>query len=254
MPAPILIPDVYSQDAHGRPDWKALAADPRFFGAILKATEGVSFAAAAQWFSPHWSALRTAGGDRYGTTWFRGAYHYLIFADDPDAQADFYLKTVEAAGGFGPGDIMPIIDVERGRDGASNHGASRQQVIDCTSRWVEKVKAALGGSVPVMLYGRGAMDELAITDRMGCDYLWAPQYNHVLVSTDAIGWPKELVPLWQYTDGRANFTPHPASCPGIGNCDLNVFIAGDDCAALCALLLCFAGEAEPAPAAAVVQS
>jgi hypothetical protein len=79
-----------------------------------------------------------------------------------------------------------------------------------------------------MLYGRGAMRELGIADRMGCDSLWAPRYNHELGSTADIGWPDASVMLWQYTDGKFDYAkPYPIEAPGIGATDLSVFVGGD---------------------------
>ncbi len=229
----ILIPDLYVGDAHGYPDWANLAQDSRFYGAIIKALEGVSYPPGAAWFAKQWPALRAAGGARYGTTWVRGCYQYLIMKDDGAAQAHAYLAAVEGAGGWGAGDLPAIVDVERGSESSSNHGASKQQVIDVTSRWAETVKGALGGKI--ILYGRGAMRDLGITEPMGCDYLWAPQYNHVLDSTANIGWATADVKLWQYTDGTSNFTSNPSAAPGIGGTDLSQFLGSlDDLAALLA--------------------
>jgi GH25 family lysozyme M1 (1,4-beta-N-acetylmuramidase) len=218
----ILFPDLYMYDANGHPDWTELSLDPRYFGAILKALEGTSFPKGAPWFAAQWPSLRKAGGDRYGKTWFRGAYHYLLMNDDGAKQAQAYLATIDAAGGWGPGDLPPIVDVERGQEGSSNHGASKQQVIDVTSAWAETIRGALGGTV--LLYGRGAMRDLGITDRMGCDYLWAPQYNYQLDSTASIGWSPELVKLWQYTDGKTTFTRDPNSAPGLGATDTSKYL------------------------------
>ena len=98
--------------------------------------------------------MKDVGGDRYGQTWFRGAYHFLKFNKDGQAQADFYLKTINDAGGFDVGDILPIVDVELGGETNSNQKASAQQIIDCTSAWAERVKKETDQQV--MLYGNGA--------------------------------------------------------------------------------------------------
>lgn len=217
---PILIPDVYEGDHDGKPDWDALAADRRFFGAIIKATEGTDYPPSQSWFRANWPAVRAAGGDRYGRRWFRGCYHYLQFDGDPVEQARYYLAAVEAAGGWDAGDLIPIVDVERGRPGADNRDATAAEVIACTSTWVSTVKGALG--CKVMLYGKGAMRDLGITHRMGCDYLWAPEYGPSLRGTAELGWSNELIALWQYTDGDTNATAWPASAPGLGTTDLSV--------------------------------
>ncbi len=115
---PYLFVDLYSGDdgrlTGGKPDWVTLAATPTYFGAIIKAFDGVSFNDGG-WFARHWPAIRAAGGDNYGKRWFRGAYHFLEFLRDGAAQADAYLAAVDAAGGWDTGDILPIIDVEQGR-------------------------------------------------------------------------------------------------------------------------------------------
>lgn len=219
---PLLFVDLYSGDCGGKPSWRELVADPRYVGAILKATEGEVFP--TRWFAAEWPALRAAAGARYGASFFRGAYHYLCFGDDPARQAAFYLATVEAAGGWADGDLVPIVDVERGSERASNHRASAQQVVDVTSRFVDAVKQATGQRV--MIYGRGAMRDLGITSRCGADLLWNPGYTSHMPPADAIGWPDELVALWQYTDGTALAAELPRHAPGLGAVDASVFRGG----------------------------
>ena len=223
----ILMPDLYHRSAGGRPDWAPSACDPRYHGAIIKATEGAHYPY-VDWFYSQWPLLQRTGDVEYGRTWFRGCYHYLRFDQDPAQQAEHFVSTVRAAGGLGGLDLPPVVDVELGREGGPNHDASAAQVIDTTCRWVEVVRNALGRKV--MLYGRNAMRELNIKDRMGCDYLWAPRYNSVLedhkFALEDIGWSRDQLKFWQYTDGEHNFTEYPASVPGIGPSDGNAFEGG----------------------------
>ncbi len=229
-----LIPDTYH--GGGDPDWNALADDPRFFGAIIKATEGVSYKWAQTWFKPQWPELRIAGGDRYGKTWLRGCYHYLIFRDDPGDQAEYFVNTIRDADSqvdlSQSCDIMPIVDVELGSKGSLNHDATRDQVLDVTSAFVEHVKQSTG--CPVMLYGHQAMLQLQIADKMGCDGLWLPTYSKKMADPTAIGWDEEDVLLWQYTDGTHNYTEYPSSAPGLNSADISTVrgSAGDDLSAL----------------------
>jgi hypothetical protein len=216
--------DLYWATLGARPPWEQLAAAPNYAGAILKATEGVVYARAS-WFVDNWPRLRAAGGARYGSSWFRGAYHFLIFGREGARQADHYLDTVDRAGGWDRGDLLPIVDVERVGENHPNHRASRQEVIDVVSAWVARVKARTGREV--MLYGRGAMRDLGIVSRMGAARLWNPGYTRSMPATTSIGWPAELVALWQYTDGRTNLTPYPATVPGFGAVDGSVFLGGD---------------------------
>lgn len=213
----IIIADRYSGD--GPSDWQALAAAGTCMGAFLKVTEGIEYK--TDWFRENWPALRAAGGARYGQSWFRGAYHYLIFHDDAAQQADYFLQTIDAAGGFDCGDLLPVVDVELGKPTSANHKASAQQIVDCTSAFVKRLKDLLG--CPVILYGRGAMQKRQIQHRMECDYLWLPRYNHEMGPTEDFGWPRERVLLWQYTDGEYRHPEYPHQVDGLGPTDLSIY-------------------------------
>lgn len=215
--------DLYRCDADGRPDWAPLVADPRYVGAILKATDGVRYP--TEWFAAQWPAVRAAAGARYGQSFVRGAYHYLRFGDDPEAQARFYLATVDAAGGWGDGDLVPIVDVERGSEGGTNHAAGAAQVERVTTAFVAAVKQATGQVV--MVYGRGAMRDLGLTSRFGADYLWNPAYTSQMVSAAGQGWPDDRVVLWQYTDGTVNHTAYPREVSGLGPVDTSALCVAD---------------------------
>jgi GH25 family lysozyme M1 (1,4-beta-N-acetylmuramidase) len=229
-----LLVDVYSLDLAGKPNWEAAAAAENVVGAIIKATEGLAFD--TTWFGKNWPAVKDVVPDRYGTSWFRGAYHFLKFNKDGADQADFYLKAIDEAGGFDVGDIVPIVDVELGNDGSpdekgrvhqrnSNWDASGQQIIDCTSAWAERVKSVTGQQA--MLYGNGAMRDKGIKDKMGCDWLWVPRYTAKLpaeIYTRA-GWDLENVALWQYCGGgTAELPDYPKEIAGFGKVDISVVL------------------------------
>jgi len=237
---PYLFVDLYSLD-DGRlvgksPNWKALASTKGYFGAILKAWDGLNFNDRG-WFQRHWPALRAAGGDRYGESWFRGAYLFLEFSHDGAQQADAYLQAVESASGWDSGDILPIIDVEQGGEGRPaangkpaipphpNRSASKQQVIACVTACANRIREQTGRRV--ILYGRGAMRDLGITDRMQCDLVWNPAYTTTMVTHGLEAWGLDEIVLWQYCgDGTAAIPNLPHSVPGFGACDLSVFIKG----------------------------
>src|SRR5260221_3213695 len=110
-----LLVDVFEGDIGGKPQWDAVVAAPNFVGGIVKATQGTNYA--PDWLDTNWAKLKDSGGDRYCQDWFRGAYHFLNLLEDGTAQADFYLAKIDKVGGFGPGDIIPIVDVELCNDG-----------------------------------------------------------------------------------------------------------------------------------------
>ena len=85
-----------------------------------------------------------------------------------------------------------------------------------------RIKEILGCGV--ILYGGPDLRTLKISARMGCEYLWYPRYNSRMGSTDDIGWSREQVVLWQYTDGKDNFTRYPTQVPGLGPTDMTVYM------------------------------
>src|SRR3954454_22499879 len=104
---PFLVADQYPLDSGPHPPWTNLVDAPNFVGAILKAWEGLQYNDGG-WFTNNWSAVRDAGGDRYGDSWFRGAYLFLRFASDGAEQADAYLRAVGEAGGRDHGGNVPV--------------------------------------------------------------------------------------------------------------------------------------------------
>lgn len=224
--APFLFVDLYPLDLGPKPPWDVLAGTESYVGGIIKAMEGTGYRDRG-WFKANWPRVRDAGGDRYGDTWFRGAYLFLRFAVDGADQADAYLKAVEDAGGWDDGDIHPIIDVELGKPTNPNYKASAQQIIDCTTACAERLKEETDRRV--MLYGRGAMRDKEITDHMGCDVVWNPAYTSTMVRNGLQSWDLDDIVMWQYCgDGKATFPKLPHNVPGFGHgkVDISVYIQG----------------------------
>jgi hypothetical protein len=225
---PLLV-DVYPEDVDGKPNWPALvAAGPPWHGAIIKVSDGVGGAAPWQvdlkaWFCKQWPAIREAAGPRYGVDFFRGGYAYLQIGLDGAKQADHYLQRIEAAGGWGDGDLWPIDDVEE--DQNEMHG--KQETIDTTTLFAETVRARTGRGV--MLYGGSWIVDLEICDKMGCSWLWRPRYTATLPpeSYEAMGWTRDEVVAWQYaSEHGGKLAGYPMTSP-IGATDLSaVIIAG----------------------------
>ena len=223
MTSPLFV-DIYAGDiAH--PNWANVGKQSGFFGAIIKATEGLYYF--PDWFKTNWALLGSDSvtGREYGNDWFRGAYHFLKFTQDGKAQAEYYLNAVEEAGSWGKGDIWPIVDVELGGEKNSNQNATAAQIIDCTTAWAEHVRAQTGRQV--MLYGNGAMRDRHITDRMGCDWLWLPRYTATLPKEiyERAGWSIDRLVLWQYCgDGTAYLAGYPREVPDFGKVDISALV------------------------------
>lgn len=221
---PMLLVDIYWNDLGARPPFEAVAAQPGYAGAIIKATEGTSYAK-AHWFETNWSRVRDAARERYGTSWFRGCYHFLTFAKSGAAQADYYVRTIERAGGFDHGDLLPIVDVELGGPSNSNQRATARQIIDVTTAFANRVTSLTGRAVT--LYGNGAMRDRGIRNRMGCDWLWIPRYTATLPRSmyERAGWTLDRVWGWQYCGGGDGALAHyPRTVPGFGAVDISVIL------------------------------
>jgi hypothetical protein len=222
---PYLIVDQYSGDSGPRPPWETLVSTAGFYGVILKAWEGTQFDDGG-WFKNNWPAVRDAGGDRYGESWFRGAYLFLHFAGSGADQADAYLKAIDRAGGWDRGDIIPIIDVELGDPKKNpNAKATAQQIVDITTESADRIRAVTGRRV--MLYGRGAMRDKGITSHMGCDIVWNPSYTAQMVTNGLTSWNLEEIALWQYCgDNRAALATLPHTVNGFRKIDISVYVKG----------------------------
>lgn len=188
MSDPLFV-DLYAGD--GKKDLVELSKHKEYIGAMGKATQGTYYHDAA-WFSWFWQTV--AANDRYGDDWFATAYHYYDARIDPIAQADFYLKAVEAAGGWRRGDIWPVVDVERG----GQRGPLVAAAIDAgVTAFVQRVEDVTGQQV--MLYGGELIRSLGITSRMGCRYAWVAEYEAQLspLIYTKMGFKLEDVFAWQ---------------------------------------------------------
>lgn len=214
-----IIFDVYSEDDIG--PFAAAAADPRVVGGFLKASEGMSYA--PSWFVDTWPKVRAAAPERYGVSWFRGAYHFLRGQEDGYAQAELFLGQLARVGFLAGGDFAPMVDVESEDRTGGNATASAQQWIDNTSKFCERLRAVLNR--PVILYGNTVMHERSITDHMGCEWLWPARYTASLPRSvyEDIGWSRNELFAWQYAgDGTGSLAGYPTSIDGFGAIDLSV--------------------------------
>lgn len=233
---PIFV-DKYALDSAS--DWDALAASGLpWAGVTLKATQGLTYSS-GDWLKQNWPALEQARTRAFRTDFLRGAYHYLTIADDGAKQAEFFLATMNAAGGFQLGDLWPIMDVES----VDNGNPSVQQIIDCGSAFAMTILKETG--LPTMLYGGSFLYDHGITSRLGCSNLWIARYTAQLPEAvyERIGWDLGSLWGWQYRGDSFNSqlkardgTLYPDAAPGCGVCDLTVLTYPGGLAALSAKL------------------
>lgn len=240
-----IIPDVYPGDLGGNPNFAALPGlvtlDKEAIGCYVKASEGTAWGASDEsWFRRSWQAVREAGGARYGDDWFRGCYHFLRFQQDGALQADYMLDLVNSAGGWGPGDLMPWVDVEEGGQGTWAGGERLEDIKDpakrarltgevtaCVTSFVSRVKQRYPG-MRVGVYGRGLFRDLGMTAcRFGADAACNPAYTVTMPSMAQYGWPLEDVVEWQLCgDGEVHAKGFPSLLPGWGRTDYSVVLNG----------------------------
>lgn len=226
-----LIVDCYEGDLEGKPDWaKLIAAGPPWHGAIVKASEGLEYH--STWFREQWPKLRELAGDRYGVDWFRGAYHYARVAEDPIKQAHVFLGQVEQAGGWGDGDLWPMVDVE-----SSNNPLhmGKSQLETWISTYAAEILAATGRKPT--LYGNIYLWQCGVTSTCGCETLIVARYTPTLppITYQRIGWswsadPDVTPPTllgWQYCGDGAAFAPgYPTRSP-IGDIDVTALVVAN---------------------------
>lgn len=230
MSDPLLI-DLYSGDGLFHLDRLHDAGLP-WFGAIGKATQGIRFRY-DDWFGWFWKTMH--GLSRYGSDFARGAYHYLEFGPSGRSQADAFLAAIDRAGGWGRGDLWPVVDVERG--GQDQHELTRSIVEDTTHEFVGRVREVCGR--PTILYGGELVRSLGITSRMGCDLVHVARYSKELprATYEDMGFSLEQLFAWQGVgvEGGGKVAAQwelPITTPG-GHADISaVTVAGGGDAAI----------------------
>ncbi len=109
-------------------DWQAFSSGGWDF-AIAKASEGVTFVEGQ--FAVNWPAMKAAGV-------VRGAYCFFHPRPDaPNTEADFFVQTVNQAGGFEPGDFAAL-DLE-----TLDNATAAQTAADALT-FLQRVKADTG--------------------------------------------------------------------------------------------------------------
>lgn len=244
---PYVLFDCYPQDRGESPDFADAEetdvdgdGDADVIGGVLKFMDGTGWGKDnCDW------AIRNAQRIR-GLV---GGYHMFQASQPWEAQADAYLWVREEVlkkadetmdGGMIDRLMVAIVDVERGGERSLNYHATAQQWVDGVTPWANKVAAATGHGV--MLYGRGAMRDLYITSKMGCDRVWCPAYtaNMALngitfingetrtILPEKMEWKRKDVVLWQDVgDGTTANRRMPCAILGLGKIDTSIAVGPD---------------------------
>jgi len=162
----------------GEIDWQAVARHGFDF-VFVKATEGIDDGDPS--FELHWDAVGELGVAR-------GAYHFFVTEDDPEAQARFFLSKAR----FRPGDLPPVVDVE-----VLGHGTTGD-VSEKLLRFLEIVEAECGAT-PV-IYTNARFWDTHFTPTFGRYPLWIAEYD-VESPTLPAGWDEWTI--WQFEGDAA---------------------------------------------------
>lgn len=161
----------------GDVDWKQVIAAGYDF-AYVKASEGVD--APDPRFAEHWRTLGELGLPR-------GAYHFYVSEDDPEAQARLFLSTVDLEAG----DLLPVVDVELIGQG------TQPGLADRLRRFLDVVEAETG--VRPMVYTAPNFWDAHLGPGFGEHPLWVAEYGvaQPRLPADWQGWH-----LWQYQENQ----------------------------------------------------
>ena len=223
--SPVIV-DIYALDDGGHPTVSALVnAGMPWAGLTLKVSEGTYYPSLKQsaWIKTYWPLTRTLAerAHRYGQNFFRGAYHYFRVQESALEQVELFLKTIDDAGGWGPGDLLPMVDLESSENPPV---IAPQLVIDQVSKFSELMEQ-LHGRRPI-LYAGSYVRDLGIKSHMGASYLWTAAYGSTLPAHLYLdmGWRLDELLAWQMqgTEFYSGPAGYPRQCPiGPGPNDLS---------------------------------
>ena len=161
-----------------------------YVGVIAKATEGVTFDDST--FAYHYGAAQSTG-------LVRGSYHFARPANNgPIAEADHYVRYVQAHGGF-TNAFPPTLDLE------VTGPQSPAGLTSWALTWLQRAEATTGRKPWLYTYWAFLQDNLVFSDLVSTP-LWIADYGAS---------PPVPYILRQYTDHE--------QVPGVGLCDVSVF-------------------------------
>jgi len=172
-------------------DWARVWAQGYYF-MFAKATQGIGIVDSK--FANHWAGAKQAG-------LLRGAYHYLVVAQDPLKQADLFLSTL----GNDRGEFPAVLDLE----GNYNETATNKQILAVAKVWLDRVEQVTGRkpliySAYFFLRDRVSVPFLGTAPSWGTSYpLWIAQYlNHPATESDTPLQPKgwQDWKFWQHSE------------------------------------------------------
>lgn len=178
-------------------DWPSVKADGVVF-AIVRVSDGTQYL--DDQFVANWQGTKAVG-------LIRGAYQYFRPGQDATAQAELFVTQIEQAGGFEPGDLPGVIDVE------TTDGVPTNDAIQAVQTWIDYVESHTGRR-PIIYTGSYFWDDNAFGSSFSAYPLWTAHYTSAACPLVSDAWDHWT--FWQFTSS--------GSVSGIsGNVDENVF-------------------------------
>jgi len=169
-------PGIDVSQYQGTINWSAVAAAGQKF-AIARVSDGTFLDSD---FMQNWNGIASVG-------LIRGAYQFFEPDEDVNTQATLFLSTV---GGFGPGDLPPVLDVEI-------TGGLSSAVLDAEiGQWVSDVHAATG-LIPIIYTAAGFWNG-SVGASSFSTALWVANYGVSAPDVPTPYWSDWQ--MWQYTD------------------------------------------------------
>ena len=166
--------------------------------AYAKATGGITYTDPE--FVNNWQGMRETG-------LLRGAYHFFYALDDPEAQANHFIKTLKQ-NTVKHDDLPPVLDVE------ITDGMDKARIAERVLIWLKAVEAGLGRK-PIVYTDPGFANEYLIDKALGGYRLWVAEYG-VQAPSVPRAWQGKTWTMWQNTQ--------TGEVDGIyGHVDLDVF-------------------------------
>lgn len=129
--------------------------------AFLRVSDGAGFADPE--FPGSWPAAGQAGI-------VRGPYQFFRPGEDPIAQADLLIATLQKQGGLHPGDLPPVLDIE------VTDGVPLATVRARMHRWLDRVEAAFARR-PLIYTSPGFWDGLGADAAFAKYPLWVAHWD-----------------------------------------------------------------------------
>ena len=182
--------------AQGDIDWPAVAkcAQMSYPGGVTAGAPSYAFIKATgaeigrcftdPQFAKNWPGARMAGIPR-------GAYHFMHGRLSGREQAEYYLDAVDKAGGFAPGDLLPVVDAEWPKEGGALF------LINELWKYAEVIRQEIGVE-PIIYTGAWYWNPIpGDKSQASASPLWLAGYTPNMPKAPE---PWIDVDVWQFTD------------------------------------------------------